>query len=389
VLDLGNQPWGNDFIRIEEQRECTRYPLVLSFCPTCTMAQIGHTVAKEVMFVHHSYVSGTTRKLREHFDAVGKEIVARVPFGSGDYVLDIGGNDGTFLVPIRERGIQVLNVESATLQAELSRRKGLPTVNEFFNLDTAVRLRQQHGQARVIHGAGVLFHLEELHSAFAGIKELLHPDGVVVAEFIYLPTMIEQCAFDQIYHEHLVYYTVRSLNHLLGLHGLRIADAALAPIHGGTCIAWVTHAESARETPAVAALLAQEEAAGFGRLPVYVEFAGRVDALKRAIVGGVRELRAAGQRIQALGAPVKGSTIINYCGLTDADIECAVEINEFKVGTFYPGTHVPVRHQDAVPPPDVYLLLAWNFKDEILAKLEPFRAAGGRVLIPIPEAQII
>ena len=173
------------------------------------------------------------------------------------------------------------------------------------------------------------------------------------------------------------------------MHGLRIADAALAPIHGGTCIAWITHAESTRETPAVGALLEREEAAGFGRLPVYLEFAERVGALKRAIVGGICDLRAAGQRIQALGAPVKGSTIINYCGLTDDDIECAVEINEFKVGTFYPGTRIPVRHQDAVPAPDVYLLLAWNFKDEILAKLGAFRAAGGKVLIPIPEARII
>jgi len=389
VLDLGSQPWGNDFIMIEDGRASRRYPLVLEFCAACTMAQIGHTVPKEVMFVNHNYISGTTRQLRSHFEGVARDILGRVRFGPHDYVLDIGGNDGTFLVPIKERGIRVVNVESATLQSELSRRKGIDTVNRFFNLEAAQALRQERGPAKVIHGSGILFHLEELHSAFDGIKALLAPDGFLVAEFIYLPTMIAQCAFDQVYHEHLVYYTVRSFNELLGRHGLRIADAAISPIHGGSCIAWIGHAGTAHETPAVADLRRREDAGGFGRIEVYRAFSGRVAALRTALVERVRALRAQGLRIQALGAPVKGSTIINYCGFTPDDIECAVEVNEFKVGTYYPGTRSPVRHQHAVAPPDVYLLLAWNFKDEILGKLDGFRANGGRILVPIPEPALI
>ena len=191
VLDLGAQPWGNDFINIEDQRQCARYPLALSVCSVCMMTQIAYTVPKEVMFITHNYISGTTRKLRAHFVTVAQDMLAKIPFGPRDYLVDIGGNDGTFLVPIRERGVGVLNVESATLQAEISRRKGLPTVNRFFSLETARALLREYGPARVIHGSGVFFHLEELHSAFAGIKELLHPDGMIVAEFIYLPTMIE------------------------------------------------------------------------------------------------------------------------------------------------------------------------------------------------------
>jgi C-methyltransferase C-terminal domain/Putative zinc binding domain/Methyltransferase domain len=389
VLDLGSQPWGNDFIKIEAQATCARYPLVLFVCTTCTMAQIGHTVPKETMFVRHNYISGTTRRLRTHFEDIARDILARIPFGPHDYVLDIGGNDGTFLVPIRERGVGVLNIESATLQAELSARKGLPTVNRFFNREAALDLRREHGPARVIHGSGVFFHLEELHSAFEGVKHLLHHNGVVVAEFIYLPTMIEQCAFDQVYHEHLVYYTMRSLSRLLGQHGLRVADAALNPIHGGSCIAWITHDDAAPQTMAVSNLLQREEAAGFGGLGIYRDFALRVGALKTSLVSKVRQLRAAGMRVQALGAPVKGSTILNYCGFDHEDIECAVEVNEFKVGTYYPGTRIPVRHQDAVKAPDVYLLLAWNFREEILAKLAVFRASGGRILVPIPTPEMI
>jgi len=389
VLDLGLQPWGNDFIKIEEGRESRRYPLVFSVCRVCTMAQIGYTVPKEVMFLQHNYVSGTTRQLRAHFESVGQDILGRVAMDRGDYIVDIGGNDGTFLVPLRDRGVNVLNIESAGLQAEISHRKGLRTVNAFFNEQTALEVREKYGPARVIHGAGVLFHLEELHSAFAGIKALLHPQGTLVAEFIYLPTMIESNAFDQIYHEHLVYYTLRSFGELLRRHGLRIADASLRPIHGGSCVAWIEHEDRASETAAVAELRRREDENGFGDLDVYRRFSQRVADLRTSLVDAVRALRRDGKRIQALGAPVKGSTIINYCGLTEDDIECAVEINEFKIGTHYPGTRIPVRYQDAVPPPDVYLLLAWNFKDEILGKLAAFRERGGRVLVPIPTPELI
>lgn len=387
ILDLGMQPWGNDFRPMELDQACPRYPLEFFYCHDCTMCQIGHTVPKETMFREHGYLSGTTRSLARHFDSVASRIAERVAFGPSDYVLDVGGNDGTFLRFVRERELDVFNVDAGINQHRASLANGIPCINRFFNLETADDIRRERGPAKVIHGSGIFFHLEELHSAFEGVRHLLADDGVVVAEFIYLPSMVETTAFDQIYHEHLTYYTLGSFERLLQEHGLRINDAELASIHGGSCIAYIGHGESA--SPALVDLRERERRGGYDTATPYRQFARDASALRDRIGEGVRGLRADGRRIQALGAPVKGTTILHYCGLNERDIECAVEINRLKCGTFYPGTRIPVVYQDEVEPPDVYLLLAWNFRDEIMPKLERFRTGGGRVLVPIPEAELI
>ncbi len=354
------------------------------------MAQIGHTVPKEVMFVDHQYVSGTTRSLRDHFGHVADEIVARVAFGPTDYALDVGGNDGTFLLQLQQRGANVLNVESGFRQAQLAEQAGVTTVNTFFNRESASEILASRGPAKLIHGSGIFFHLEELHSAFAGISDLLARDGFVVAEFIYLPDMIRLCAFDQIYHEHLTYYSLTSFGNLLRRHGLKIVDARRMAIHGGSCLAWITHADRpGADSDSLRAMLAEEAELKLDQPAIYADFAARAGALRDELVTLVRGLRAEGKRIHALGAPVKGSTILNYCGFDETDLECAVEINRLKVGTWVPGTRIPVWHQDEVAPPDVYLMLSWNFKDEILARLVDFRAKGGKIIIPIPTVSVV
>lgn len=389
VLDLGRQPWGNHFVPMDQPIEVPTYPLRLFFCNGCSMVQIDYTVPKEVMFIDHSYLSGTTRSLRHHFSNACDAILKRIDLAADDYVLDIGGNDGTFLAFFRDNNINVLNVESSIKQARISQENTIPCINKFFNESVANEILAEKGPARIIHGSGVFFHLEELHSAFSGVKTLLHPDGLVVAEFLYLPDMVRSCAFDQIYHEHLLYYTIQSFQRLLSYHGLTIFDAELAPIHGGTCIAYITRAGKATKTQAVHKLIRKEIAGGFDRIDVYHNFARRALATRDTLVTMVRQLRAQAKTIQALGAPVKGATILNCCGLTHEDIECAVEINRLKCNTYYPGTKIPVYHQDDVKPPDVYLLLAWNFKHEILPKLSDFRKRGGKVLVPIPEPTLI
>ncbi len=389
VLDLGQQPWGNHFLPMAAEAVAPVYPLDLLVCTDCWMAQISYTVPKEVMFVEHDYVSGTTKSLRRHFEGVAELIKNRVAFGAGDYVLDIGGNDGTFLQSVQHFGIDTLNVESGSRQATLSQQAGVPTLNAFFNAETAADIRRERGPAKVIHGSGVFFHLEELHSVFRGIKELLASDGFVVAEFIYFPGMIEGMAFDQIYHEHLTYYAITTFDRLLARHGLKIVDAELMPIHGGSCIAWITHADTVPESAAVAALRQKEQALGLETLELYRGWADRIAALRDKLVALVHGLRRQGLTIHALGAPVKGSTILNYCGFTTDDIACAVEINELKVGKRVPGAGLPVYHQDRVPPPDAYLLLAWNFREEALARLGDFRAKGGKIIVPLPAPEII
>lgn len=385
VLDLGKQPWGNDFIPASENRQSERYPLELFFCHDCSLVQIGYTVPKEKMFVDHNYMSGTTRSLTDHFRTVGAEILSRLNFRANDYILDVGGNDGTFLKYFREKEIGVVNVDSGKRQAEISQGNGIYCVNRFFNEETAKMLLQDKGPALCIHGSGIFFHLEEFHSAFQGIQSLLAKDGILVAEFIYLPQMIERCAFDQIYHEHLTYYTLSTFAGLLSQFGLEPFDCHLSPIHGGSCIAFIGHKGRFARMKTVESRLAWEKENGFLGVDRYLDFAKRTAMLREDLIKTVREVRRQGKSVYALGAPVKGTTIVSYCGWDSGDIQVATEINPYKVGTFVPGTRIPVVHQDSVKPPDVYLLLSWNFKDEILSRFDSFFAAGGQVIIPIPE----
>lgn len=389
VLDLGKQPWGNHFVSRDSDIEVPRFPLELFYCNDCKMIQIGYTVPKETMFVEHSYVSGTTKSLRNHFAGVADRIMDFADFSDGRYILDVGGNDGTFLKNFVERGIPVLNVDPGKLQAARSEAAGVRCKNTFFNLETAKEILAEFGKAEVIHGSGVFFHLEELHSALEGVKLLLAGNGSVVIEFIYLPSMVRGGAFDQVYHEHLVYYTLHTLNRLLERHGLALSDAEMVEIHGGSCVAVAQHKDVAQPTARLKGLLRQEIDEGFESIRPYLAFAERAAGIRDGVRKLVAEKRAAGKTIHALGAPVKGSTIVNYCGFTEAEIERAVEINSLKCGTWFPGTRIPVDHQDEVAAPDVYLLLSWNFRDEILRKLGDFFDAGGEVLVPIPEPEMV
>ncbi len=388
VIDLGLQPWGNNFMPIATATPAPLYPLEVFFCNDCTMAQLGYTVPKETMFVEHNYVSGTTNSLKQHFKTVGDKMLDKVAYKNTDYVLDIGGNDGTFLALLKDR-LQVLNVDSGVRQAEISNASGVECLNTFFNKETAETILKTRGHAKAIHGSGVFFHLEELHSVFAGIKLLLAHDGVLVAEFIYLPDMVRNGAYDQVYHEHLLYYTINSFNNFLQKHGLMIHDAELLPIHGGSCIAYVSHSGTQPQTERLKELLAIEDREGFNKIETYKNFAKRIVKMREDLVAIVKDLRAQGKTIQAMGAPVKGSTIVNFCKFTHEDLECAVELNRLKCETYFPGTKIPVYHQDEVKKPDAYLLLSWNFKDEILSRLGDYLEKGGKIIAPLPQPELI
>ncbi len=390
VLDLGLQPWGNDFVSVSKVTDIPKYPLQLLVCKQCWMAQVGHTVPKETMFIDHGYMTGTTRSIKAHFKQVADEIIAQTQFRRGDYVLDIGGNDGTFLQQIKPHGIGVLNIDSGKLQARRSEESGISCLNQFFDEQSAARLLAQKGPARIVHGANVLFHVEALHSVFSGIKNIMASNGRLVAEFVYLPIILQNNTFDQIYHEHLLYYTLHSFQRLLASHDMKLVDVRMAPVHGGSCIAYAAHAQEAVEpSQRLTDRLAEEKRMGVEDMAIYMDFPQRVAAVRAEILRIIDALKAEGKSIQALGAPVKGSTIINYCGLDVDRIDCAVEVNELKVGTYVPGTKIQVHHQDRTPAPDVYLMLAWNFKDEILQKLSGFREQGGQFIIPFPTPHLI
>jgi SAM-dependent methyltransferase len=382
AIDLGQQPWCNHFLRPEEVGTEPFYPLHVVFCPRCRAAQLDYTVKKEVMFGDHTYLSGVTRSLSEHFRRIAEEVDARfLPSVPGKSVLDIGSNDGTQLQHFKRLGYDVLGVESSRTTARLARENGIPTLNEFFNLDVARRLGRKF---HVVNAAGVFFHLEELHSVTDGIREVLHEKGVFVVQFLYMKRIVENLAFDQIYHEHLLYYNVRSLEVLLNRHGLALFDAYVSPIHGGSVIGFVTHQGRQEPSSRLRQLQAEEERDRSNELETYAAFAERIRKMKQDNLAYLRDRHEQKKRIFGFGAPVKGNTLLNYFGIGLELIECLVEKNELRRGLYSPGMHIPVAiEKELATLPDVYYVLAWNFKNEILANNQHLLAKGIEFYFPV------
>jgi 2-polyprenyl-3-methyl-5-hydroxy-6-metoxy-1,4-benzoquinol methylase len=385
VLDLGCQPWCNDFLRADECGTEPRYPLRLVYCHGCGAAQLDYTVPKEVMFRDHTYLSGVTRTLAAHFRSVADDVDLRF-FSDrpGKSALDIGSNDGTQLKQFKALGYDVLGVDSARTPAARAIEAGIPTVNEFFNLELAQQLGRRFD---VINAGGVFFHLEELHSVTDGIREALAPDGVFVVQFLYMKCIVEHAAFDQIYHEHLMYYTLQSLDGVLSRHGLEAFDAYVSPVHGGSAIVFATHAGTRPVSPRLQSLRDAETLAGTNDYSRYVEFATRVAALKDESVRCLEAQRRAGRRVFGFGAPAKGNTLLNYFGLGPDTLECLVEKNALRRGLYSPGMHIPIVMEDELTDdPDLYYVLAWNFRDEILANNRAALSRGVEFHFPIRPA---
>lgn len=383
AIDLGRQPWCNHFLKKEEVGREPFYPLRVVYCHECGTAQLDYTVKKEIMFGDHTYLSGVTKSLSEHFRHIATEVDERFfKHTPGKSVLDIGSNDGTQLKHFQALGWLVQGVESSKTTARLAQQAGVPTLNTFFNLETVRGLGRKF---HAINAAGVFFHLEELHSVTDGIRESLREDGVFVVQFLYMTRIVENIAFDQIYHEHLLYYNLRTLERLLGRHGLTVFDAYLSPIHGGSMIAFVTHqGRGMKPSARLQEFLVAEDRDGSNRFDTYLKFAERIKQFKIENLAYLRAAKTAGKRVWGFGAPVKGNTMLNYFGVGPDLIECLVERNELRRGLFAPGSHIPVViEQELTELPDIYYVLAWNFKKEILERNQALISRGVEFFFPV------
>jgi C-methyltransferase C-terminal domain/Methyltransferase domain len=302
--------------------------------------------------------------------------------------VDVGSNDGTWLRQYVQFGCRVLGVEAAQNVARIAQDAGIPTWNCFFNENCARDILSQHGAAKIVTAAGVFFHLEELHSVVRGIEVLLTVDGVFVVQAIYLGGMVENTAFDQIYHEHLCYYTLRSLSALLERHGLEVFETTLVPIHGGSIEAHVARKGSRPIGNSVHHLQAEEARKGFGEIATYQRFAQNVLTLRDHLLGTLRDFKARGKSVWAYGAPAKGATLLNSFGIGPDLVAKAVEKNPLKIGLAVPGVRIPIEAEDG-PRPDAYLVLAWNFIEEFLKKENAYLASGGVFVVPVPEVRVI
>jgi SAM-dependent methyltransferase len=382
VIDLGLQPWCNNFLTKDQIGGEPFYPLRVMYCKSCFTSQLDFTVKKEIMFSNHTYLSGTTNSLSNHFFEVAKKINEEF-FENiiNKSVLDIGSNDGTQLKHFKNLGFEVLGVESSNITSKLANDLGIATLNDFFNLTTMKKINKKFD---VINASGVFFHLEELHSVCEGIHLGLKENGIFVVQFLYMKKIIENVAFDQIYHEHLLYYTLETIEKLLNRHKLKMFDAYLSSIHGGSIIAYVSHSNVREISNNLIKMKLEEQNSGINKIEAYIEFGSKIKIMKKKNIDYLESKKNNKKKIFGLGAPVKGNTLLNYFKIDSNILDFLVEKNPLRRNLYSPGMHIPIIMEDEIQTqPDIYYVLAWNFKEEILKNNQELIKKGIEFYFPV------
>jgi len=391
-VDLGMSPLCETFLRADElNRMEPFYPLRVWVCERCFLVQLQEYVSPAEIFTEYAYFSSYSTSWLKHAKDYTDMAAARFGLDGRSRVVEIASNDGYLLQYFVEKGIPVLGVEPAANVAKAAVERGVPTVVRFFGRETAGDLVRDPGPANLIVGNNVLAHVPDVNDFVGGLKILLAPDGVVTMEFPHLWRLMDENQFDTIYHEHFSYLSFTTVIEIFSAHGLRIFDVDRIPTHGGSLRIYAGHAGTIRaEEPAVAALRTAEEAQGFRSTERYASFAPRVEETKRALLDFLIETRRAGKSVAAYGAPGKGNTLLNYCGIRTDFVDYAVDRNPYKHGRYTPGTHIPIFPPERIREtrPDYVLILPWNLKDEITEQLAYVREWGGRFVVPIPSVDV-
>lgn len=391
-LSLGEMPLANSFLADPSEFESEqRFPLEVYFCEDCTLVQLLDVIDPEVLFSNYVYVSGTSETTRAHYRRYAEAVVELLGLGPADLVVEVASNDGSLLEEFQRRGVRVLGVEPARNIAEQANRNGIPTVDRFFNSALALELRQKNGAARAVLANNVLAHVDDPVDFLAGCRELIDGDGLVIVEVPHLKELILHLEYDTIYHEHLCYFSAAALLRLAEAAGLTIVRMDRVPVHGGSLRIYAGRAGRGRQRGADALELAREERQlGLDDYARYERFAGEVARNRRRLLDLLESLRAQGRTLAGYGAPAKGNTLLNYCGIDTRLLPFTVDRNPWKVGRYTPGMHIPVLPVAALEQrrPDYTLILPWNIAGEIIAQQAGYRRAGGRFILPIPEPRI-
>jgi len=392
-LDLGEMPLANAFLRPEQLAQPEpRYPLHARLCERCLLVQVDAVVRREEIFEDYAYFSSYSSSWVEHARRFAEAAIPRFGLNEKSLVLEVASNDGYLLKHFVARGIPCRGIEPARNVAAAAEAAGVPTEVCFLGRASGAALRARGLAADLMVANNVLAHVPDLHDFVAGIAALLKPTGALSIEFPHLLRLIEEVQFDTIYHEHFCYFSLAPVERLLGEHGLKVFDIEQLPTHGGSLRVLAAPAASRRaEGPGLAAVRSAERAAGLDRLESYGGFEPRVKAVCAELSAFLEAAREAGKTTVAYGAAAKGNTLLNACRVGPEHIAFAVDSNPYKQGRYTPGSHLEIRANAAVAAarPDYLLLLPWNLRDELVAKLAFIRDWGGRFVLPIPHLQVL
>ena len=391
--DLGMSPLANSYLPPEAVNSMEPfYPLRALVCGECFLVQLEEFQTPERIFSDYAYFSSYSSSWLDHSRRYSEQMVARLGLDESSHVVEIASNDGYLLQFFHERQIPVLGIEPAANVAKVALQKGIPTLVEFFGRETASSLAGE-SSADLLLGNNVLAHVPDLNDFVAGMKILLADDGVITMEFPHLIRLIEGNQWDTIYHEHFSYFSFLTVSRIFEAHGLRLFDVEELATHGGSLRIYGAHAEdrSKPETDAARELRDRERTGGFEDLDTYLGYGRRVERDKRQILGFLIDLKEQGLSVVGYGAPAKGNTLLNYCGVGRDFLDYTCDLNPHKQGHFLPGSHIPIRSPEAIreEQPDVVLILPWNLKDEIMEQLGFIREWGGRFAARTPELTLL
>jgi SAM-dependent methyltransferase len=393
-VDLGMSPLCESYVAAERLGALEPfYPLHVRVCERCLLVQLEEFVAPEDIFTEYAYFSSYSDSWVAHARGYVEMAIERFGLDAGSLVVELASNDGYLLQHVIERGIPALGVEPAANVAEVARERGIETVVEFFGRELAARLVADGRQADLLAANNVMAHVPDLNDFVGAMEPLLAPQGVVTIEVPHLVRLVEDNQYDTIYHEHFSYFSFLTARRVLSAHGLDVFDVDELATHGGSLRLYAQRRSTGRrrESSKVWALAERERALGFDTLDGHGDFSAQVEQSKWSLLEFLIDRRREGKRVAGYGAPGKGNTLLNYCGIRTDLLEFTVDRNPYKQGQFLPGTHIPIRHPEALEQarPDYILILPWNLREEIMSQLFYTREWGARCVVPIPQVEVL
>ncbi|OYQ62771.1 SAM-dependent methyltransferase [Pseudanabaena sp. SR411] len=393
-VDLGMSPLSNSYLKLDQLNQAEKfYPLHTYVCEQCLLVQLEEFESPDHIFSDYAYFSSYSDSWLNHAKKYTDLMIDRFSLNKSSLVIEIASNDGYLLQFFKEQNIPVLGIEPAANVSQVAESKGIPTLVKFFGVQTAQELFDLGKSSDLLLGNNVLAHVPDINDFVAGMKIILKPEGVLTMEFPHLWQLINQNQFDTIYHEHFSYLSFTTVEKIFACHGLTLFDVEELSTHGGSLRIYGMHEHNQKfiVSDRVRLIKQKEHQAGLDKVDTYLQFSNQVMSTKRKLLSFLIELKNNGKTIVGYGAPAKGNTLLNYCGIRTDLLEYTCDRSPYKQGLFLPGTHIPIYSPNKITEtkPDYVLILPWNLKDEICSQLSYIREWGGKFIVPIPEVEVL